>query len=280
MKIHLLILRIFGILLLVIAGKVTHGQTYQRIVSLNGSISEVLDGMGLARNIVAVDVTSDFPESIAKLPKVSKNRSLTIESIGSFRPDLVLALKGEVSSELQAQIKSLKIPIVMLNQDFTFAGLNQFILDVGKAVNQHQSAIQLSQKVKNELNSLKGRSSNKGKKILFIYARGAGYMSVAGQGTAIDAVIRDSGFQNAMKGFKGYKTYNTEALVAANPDVILLFDFGMSSLGGAQTILNLPGVKLTNAGKNKKIIAMDASLLNNYSLRLPQAIGNLQKLVN
>ena len=105
-------------------------------------------------------------------------------------------------------------------------------------------------------------------------------MSVAGQGTAIDAVIRDSGFQNAMKGFKGYKTYNTEALVAANPDVILLFDFGMSSLGGAQTILNLPGVKLTNAGKNKKIIAMDASLLNNYSLRLPQAIGNLQKLVN
>ncbi|MCY1454330.1 Hemin-binding periplasmic protein HmuT [compost metagenome] len=57
----------------------------------------------------------------------------------------------------------------------------------------------------------------------------------------------------------------------------MLFDFGMSSLGGKDAILKLPGVNLTTAGKNKRVIAMDASLLNGFSMRLPQAIQQLHE---
>lgn len=54
-----------------------------------------------------------------------------------------------------------------------------------------------------------------------------------------------------------------------------MFDFGLSSLGGKEAILKLPGVRLTNAGKNKRIIQMNGPLLINFSNRLPEAIRKL-----
>ncbi|MGN0019995.1 MAG: hemin ABC transporter substrate-binding protein [Sphingobacterium hotanense] len=251
----------------------------KRIISLSGAITEVLDGLGVGKQIVAVDLTSDYPAYVSQLPKVSKNRSVTIEAVSSFRPDLVLALKGELSADIQAQLKKLKIPFVLVAQEFSSAGLQSFIKTIAKAVDREQQGTALANKLSQDLSNLAKKTKKSSQKILFIYARGAGHMSVAGQSTSIDAVIKEAGFQNAMKGFTGFKTYNTEALVAANPDVILLFNFGISSLGGSEGIQQMPGVKLTNAGKNHKIISMDATLLNNYSLRLPEAIAKLQDLV-
>ncbi|WP_312136907.1 hemin ABC transporter substrate-binding protein [Sphingobacterium sp.] len=251
----------------------------KRIISLSGAITEVLDGLGVGKQIIAVDLTSDYPSYISQLPKVSKNRSVTIEALSSFRPDLVLALKGELSADIQVQLQKLKIPFVLVTQEFSSGGLQSFIKTIAKAVDQEQKGTALASKLSQDLSNLAKKTKHSSQKILFIYARGAGHMSVAGQSTSIDAVIKEAGFQNAMKGFTGFKTYNTEALVAANPDVILLFSFGISSLGGSEGILKMPGVKLTNAGKNQKIVAMDATLLNNYSLRLPEAIAKLQDLV-
>lgn len=279
MKIYPLSRSILIILTLISISISVQASHPKRIISLSGSITEVLDGLGIGKQIVAVDLTSDYPAYIAALPKVSKNRSVTIESLSSFRPDLVLALEGELAADVQVQLQKLKIPYVLIKQEFSKIGLQNFILNIAKSVNQVEKGQQLAQNLDKELTALMNKSKNSAQKVLFIYARGAGHMSVAGQQTAVDAVISNAGFKNAMKGFTGYKTYNTEALVAANPDVILMFNFGLSSLGGAEGIANMPGVKLTKAGKNKRIVSMDASLLNNYSLRLPEAISKLQQLV-
>jgi iron complex transport system substrate-binding protein len=58
-----------------------------------------------------------------------------------------------------------------------------------------------------------------------------------------------------------------------------MFDFGMSSLGGKDAILKMPGVRITEAGKHKRILAMDPSLLVNFSSRLPEAITALHKAI-
>jgi len=67
--------------------------------------------------------------------------------------------------------------------------------------------------------------------------------------------------------------------VAANSDVILLFDSGLQSVGGVDGLLKVPGVSSTNAGKNKKIISMDGQFLSGFGLRLPQAIQQLNKKI-
>ncbi len=250
----------------------------KRIVSLSGSLTEIVDALGLGANLVAVDVTSDFPNYVKDIAKVSKNRSVTAEAVASFRPDMVLGIEAEVNAALVSQLKKLNIPVVLFKQEYTASNLIDMVRKVGAALDMsskgNQVANQLALDIKNASAKVKTKNAVK---TMFVYARGAGAMSVSGTETAVHAVITLAGGQNAMKGFTGYKTYNTEALVKANPDAIMLFDFGASSLGGKDGILKLPGVALTNAGKNQRIITMDATLLNNFSMRLPLAITQLNE---
>jgi iron complex transport system substrate-binding protein len=115
------------------------------------------------------------------------------------------------------------------------------------------------------------------KKVLFIYARGAGTMMVAGQETPLDKIITLAGAKNAANGFKDFKPLTTEALVAANPDVILLFDSGLESVGGVNGLLKVPGIPQTTAGKQQKIIAMDGQFLSGFGPRVLEAVKELSE---
>lgn len=255
----------------------TQGQP-KRIVSLNGSITGTLAALDLSRNIVAVDVTSVWPEQIKSLPRVSRNRAVSAEGISFFRPDLVIAPAGDLSREVIVQLKSVGIQVVAIRQAYNQAGAPAFIREVANAVDLKQRGEILAKKTSADLTTVlnKVRSSAiKHPKVLFIYARGTGTMSVAGKGSSLDAIIQLAGGKNAIQEFNDFKPYTTEALVKANPDVILLFDSGLSSLGGKEALLRMPGVSFTTAGRNKHIVEMDGSLLTNFSTRLPEAIKEL-----
>lgn len=249
----------------------------KRIITLSGAITETVDALGLGNQIVAVDVTSIYPAYVAKLPRVSQNRVLSAEGIISFSPDLVIAPEGDISKAIAYQLKSAGIKVVSIQQEFSIPGTTKFIRAVAAAVEQSpKGEVLLKQLSTNLQQSLAEISKNpKHPKVLFVYARGTGVMMVAGKNTNMDAIIQLAGGKNAANGFSSYKPYTTEALVNANPDLILMFDFGYKSLGGINSILKMPGVSLTNAGKHKRIVQMDGELLTGFTVRLPQAIKEL-----
>lgn len=249
----------------------------QRIITLSGAITETVDALGLGNQIVAVDVTSIYPAYAAKLPRVSQNRVLSAEGIISFSPDLVIAPEGDISKAIAYQLKSAGIQVISIKQEFSPNGSIKFIRSIAAAVGQSpKGEVLVKQLSANLQQTLTEISKNpKHPKVLFVYARGTGVMMVAGKNTNMDAIISLAGGKNAAQGFSNYKPYTTEALVNANPDFILMFDFGYKSLGGINSILKMPGVSLTNAGKNKKIIQMDGELLTGFTVRLPQAIKEL-----
>ncbi|WP_121812270.1 heme/hemin ABC transporter substrate-binding protein [Mucilaginibacter kameinonensis] len=257
----------------------TNAATPKRIITLSGALTETVDALGFGKSIVAVDVTSIYPAYIAALPKVSKNRTVSAEGLISFKPDLVLAPEGSVSKEIAYQLQSAGINLVNIKQDYSVSGSIAFIKAVATALQVPAKgealAKQTQAKVDKALAAVK--QSTRTPKVLFIYARGTGVMLVAGQHTNIDAIIALAGGKNAAQGFDNFKPYTTESLIEANPDVILMFDFGLSSLGGVDAVLKMPGVAQTNAGKNKKIVQMDGELLINFSVRLDQAITTLNK---
>jgi len=249
----------------------------KRIITLDGALTETVDALGLGKNIVAVDVTSSYPTFIAQLPKVSKSRSVSAEGIISFSPDLVLAPEGTINKALSFQLESAGIRVVSIKQAYSVDGTYAFVRAVAAAVGNPAKGEELVKSIKTNINKSLNlvRINKKSPKVLFIYARGAGVMMVAGGNTSMDAIIQLAGGKNAVSGFDDFKPYTTESLVAANPDVILMFDFGFKSLGGAESILKMPGVSITNAGKNKRIVEMDGNLLTGFSVRLPQAIREL-----
>jgi iron complex transport system substrate-binding protein len=105
-------------------------------------------------------------------------------------------------------------------------------------------------------------------------------MMVAGKNTQVEKMIELAGGVNAVDDFTEFKPLTAEALVAANPDVILLFDSGLSSLGGVDGLLEVQGIRQTNAGKNKKFVEMEGQFLTGFSQRLGKAVEELAKRIH
>ena len=103
---------------------------------------------------------------------------------------------------------------------------------------------------------------------------------VAGDNTPMKAMIELAGAQNAATGFEEFKPLTSEGMVASNPDVILLFDDGLQSLGGIDGLLAVPGVAQTTAGRNKAVIEMDGQLLTGFGPRTGQALSELATKIN
>jgi iron complex transport system substrate-binding protein len=255
----------------------------KRVITLGSALTETVYALGYGNTVVATDVTSVSPAEAAKLPRVSKNRSVSAEGLLAYRPDLILAPTGDVPAAIMSQLKAAGVRLVEVKQEYSEKGAIRYILTVAQAMGVVDKGKSLAAKVQQELNAAKGvvqkSAKDKKPKVLFIYARGTGTMSVAGKGSSLDAIIELAGARNAVQEFADFKPYTTESLVKANPDIILMFDFGMSSLGGKDAILKMPGVRATTAGKNKRIIQMNGPLLINFSTRLPEAMLQLNKSI-
>lgn len=274
--------RIYLFMLCCLLHTVGWANAQQRIITLNSSLTETIYGLGLGDRMIATDVTSISPKAAAALPRVSKNRSVSAEGLLSFDPTLVLANEGDVANAVIQQIRAAGVKFIAVKPNYSAAGALRYIQEVADAVGEPSLGKSLASRIKLSLNRTLElvKKENQGKavpKVLFLYARGTGTMSVAGKGSSLDALINLAGGKNAVQEFSDFKPYTTEALVQANPDIILLFDFGASSLGGEEAILKLPGMRITNAGKNKRILVMNASLLVNFSNRLPDAILELHR---
>jgi iron complex transport system substrate-binding protein len=115
--------------------------------------------------------------------------------------------------------------------------------------------------------------------VLFVYARGAGTLMVSGGGTSAAEMLRLAGATNAVQGFEGFRPLTAEAVVAARPDIVLLPSRGLASLGGVEAVLKLPGMALTPAGRARRVVALDDTLLLGFGPRLADAVEQLIHLL-
>jgi iron complex transport system substrate-binding protein len=100
---------------------------------------------------------------------------------------------------------------------------------------------------------------------------------VSGQDTNANAMIRYAGLRNAMDGFRGYKPLTPEAVIVANPDLILVTDQGLQALDGQTQLARLPGMEKTKAILSQKVISMDAVYLLGFGPRMPDAVLTLYR---
>ncbi len=249
-----------------------------RIVSLSGTTSEILCALGMEDKIVGVDVTSTYPQSVVKLPKVGHNRNISAESIIALKPTLVIGIAENIKPELTEQLKSANIKVLLYHLDNSVAGTKSLIKHIADSLGKSAAVQALSDNIDKDLKEV--LVLNRKIKILFIYARGAGTMMVAGNHTSATAMISIAGAENAVNDFEDFKPLTPESLLKANPDEILMFDSGLQSLGGMDGLLKVPGVSQTNAGKNKQVIEMDGQLLTGFGPRVGQAAAALSKKIN
>ncbi|MET7255714.1 heme/hemin ABC transporter substrate-binding protein [Dyadobacter jiangsuensis] len=249
-----------------------------RIVSANGTLSEILVGLGLEKQIVGVDVTSTFPTSLEKLPKIGHNRTIAAEGILALNPDVIIYTnQSMLSPAVVRQLNSSGKKLVEFKHEYSKEGAIKLIREVGTYFNANAQAEKMIKVLQSDLAKIPAPASPK--KLLFIYARGAGTLMVSGTGTSLDKMFALAGHKNAVSGFTDFKPLTAESLIAANPDVLVLFSSGLESLEGMDGLLKVPGVANTNAGKNRRIVTMDGQLLTGFGPRVGKAAIELSQKV-
>lgn len=252
-------------------------QAAERIVSTAGAVTETIYALGAQDAVVAVDVSSVFPEAATKLPKVGYARQLSAEGILSMNPTQVFVTEDAGPPEVIDQVEKAGVKVVRLSNKHTPEAAVERILQIGEALGRKAEAEKLAETVKAELAEAAAQvAATSGKpSVLFIYARGGGTMNVSGTGTSADAIIELAGGKNAVTGYENYKPLTAEGAVAAAPDVILVTSRGLEASGGVEGLLKQPGLALTPAGKAGRVVALDDLYLLGFGPRLGQAVKEL-----
>lgn len=253
-------------------------QVKERIISLNGAITETLVALGEKENIIAVDVTSTYPEDIKTTAQdLGHTSKISIESIMALKPTIIYATEKDLNDDFKSQLEKTKIRLEVIKQEFSLEGTKTLIKTVAQSLN-NENYQPLLDKIDQDLQDLPSFKNKP--KVLFIYARGAATLLVAGDKTPVNSIVNIAGAQNAVTEFEDFKPLTPESLLNSNPDYILMFTTGLQSMGGIDGVLKIDGINKTNAGKNKKVIAMDGLLLSGFGPRVGQAAKELNQLLS
>lgn len=251
-----------------------------RIVSLNGAITEILVALDLEDNLVGVDVSSTYPESVTELPNIGYYRKLSDEGILGLDPTLIIGEDEAGPSRVLGRLRKANVDLQLIHADLSEEGVYQRVKDVAKAVDKVEEGDAFLEEFRKEVDKAKnapGLSEDDDKpRILGVYARGAGLSMVGGEKTAFDVVIQLAGAQNAMGDLVGFQPLSPEALATSEADIILIPHDGLEALGGNEGLLKFPGVDQTPAGKEQRILTYDDQLLLGLGPRLPQIITELR----
>ena len=253
-----------------------------RLISIGGSVTEIVYALGADKTLVGTDTSSIYPEAATKLPQVGYQRSLSAEGVLGLHPTLILASADAGPPSVVDQLKQSGVSWVIIPAENSIAGAKDKIRAVAHALHREAQGEALMQHLHDEMTKAQSLLASEGSnsKVLFIYARGGGSVNVAGQKTAADAMITLAGGTNAASGYTGYKPLTAEAVVAAAPEVILIPTRGLESIGGIDGLLSQPGLAATPAGKSRKVVAMDDLLLLGFGPRLGEAVWQLTQLLH
>lgn len=241
-----------------------------RIVSLAGALTETVYSLGKTEQIVGIDITSTYPEEqTAALPKLGHISSVNSEGVLSLKPDLVLVLKKGLRQELVQQLNAAGVKVLIIDQEFSIKGTKQLIDTLANVLDAQAAADSLKSKIDADLAKMKPLAQPK--QALFIYARGAGNMSVGGKGTAVAELIEIAGGENVANDFEAYKPLTAEAMVKANPEIILFFQSALKSMGGAKALNQIPAIAQTKAGAKETFLGMDGLFMAGFGPRVGEA---------
>jgi iron complex transport system substrate-binding protein len=249
----------------------------QRIVSLGGSVTEIVVALGAEDRLVARDSTSSFPVSIMALPDVGYLRALSPEGVLALGPDLIVAEADAGPVEAVEVLRAAGVPFLLMPDDPSPAGVAAKITAVADAIGLPEEGAALAARVTAELAEAKALAATvtEPKRVLFILSANGGRIMAGGDGSSAEGIIRLAGGQNAASGFDGYKQMTDEAILAAAPDVILMMDRDGDHAAANAELLALPSLASSPAAQNGTIIRMNGLLLLGFGPRTAEAARSL-----
>lgn len=245
-----------------------------RIVTIGGSVTEIVYALGFGPNVVGTDITSTYPRQVFMLPRIGALRQSSAESILSLDPSIVITTTALSPPAVAQQVRDAGVPVLIVDEATSVELAKRRIQDVGEALRSADKATDIITAMETQLAEAATIQAEMDVKpsVLFIYTRGAAMVNVSGKGTGADAIVELAGGHNVITQYEGYRPLTAEAAVSSQPDIILAPSHGVEMLGGMENFMNQPGLKLTPAAKNGHVRAVDTGMLLSFGPRLGKGV--------
>ena len=259
-------------------------------LDMSGSLAATVWALGLGDRLVGRDISTTFP-GVEDLPVVTgSGHAISPESVLDMRPDLVITdgTIGPLDVVLQLRDAGITVqfvreqpgldaPAAMARSVAAIFG----ITDTGEAL-----ALRITSELDTVLTTIGDHVPTQREdklRMVFLYIRGANgiyylFGQESGAGDLIDGL---GGIDIATEiGWTGLRPMTDEALIAANPDLILVMSDGLQSVGGPEELVRLkPAIGLTAAGQNLRFVDMDDSQVLSFGPRTPAVMDALARAI-
>jgi iron complex transport system substrate-binding protein len=242
-----------------------------RIVSLIPSLTEDLFAMGAGKQVVGVSQYTDYPPAAAALPAVASVTSVDTERIFRLHPSVVVAISAQ--APLLADLRRLGVPVVLIDDD-SFDDIFRAIAVLGRVSRRTREAQALAVSLRARTAALE-RSVPRGAPARVFVVLGVEPIFTAGRQSYITRLIGLAGGRNTAGLSEAYGRYSAEALLAAQPDMIVT-----DRQSGLTAVLDrAPWNALRAVREGRVAVIPDADLLERpgprYNTGLAWLIGRL-----
>jgi iron complex transport system substrate-binding protein len=243
-------------------------------LDIHGSLTRIVFELGLGESVVARDTSTVFPEA-RELPLVTENgHDLNAEAILDAAPSVILTDTSLGPWDTILQMRDAGIPVVVLDPRRSLETIAPLVEQVAAALGVSERGALLAARTASEVDAKIAEIAAVAPadpaarlRMMFLYVRGqSGVYYLFGEESGADSLIEALGGVDVAGeiGWSGMRPVTDEALVDANPDLLLMMSGGLESVGGVDGLLeHLPAVAQTDAGRNRRVVDMsDATVLS------------------
>jgi len=254
-----------------------------RIVAVNGDLTEVVFALGLGPSVVARDISATYPAEAAALPSIGYQRTLAAESIAALDPTVVLANTLAGPPEAIEQLRALGLPVVVLDYEDSVDGPGDKIRAAGAVLGVPAVAESLAAAVDSEIGAAVdlAAGATTEPRVAALYLRGEGTQLLFGPGSGMSVLLDSLGVTDvgAELGGDDAQPVDIEALLTAAPDALVVTTSGLESVGGVDGLLALHDGALarTPAGENRRILVYEDQYLLGYGPRTGAVLAELAR---
>ena len=255
----------------------------QRIISLTPSMSEILGALHLESRVVGIDYYTTYPADITKKPRISSSDgTYNNEQIVALKPDLVLS-DGGLTKTTDNQLAALNLHVIDLPSTSLEQVLQKISL-VGKLTFTQSSAQTLVQQLQQQIATIKAAVAGTAapKALLELDDSVPGKPYVFGGGSFGDELLQDANGVNvfhANSSGGGYPQVTDEAIIAANPQFIILTED--PAYGGNPTLVyQRPNWNGIAALTSHHVYAFNVNIMQHPSQRLVDGLRCLAQVLH
>jgi iron complex transport system substrate-binding protein len=259
--------------------ELTLEQAPTRVVSLSPAATEIIYAIDGESALVAVDNQADYPGAAANFETKVDAFEPNVEAIAALEPDLVIVHTN--SSGIVEALDRLNIPVLYQDIDTAITRIEDVFGQVsimGQVLDKRDEAAALVANLNERLNNIEGVLRQQDSSLApRVYHELDAMFFTASENSFIGDVYHTLRIRNIAGdgGGQAYPQLTQEAIISANPDIIVLADeeFGVT----IESVKQRPGWDAISAVQNDRIYPVDPDIISRPGPRIIEALEQLAR---